>query len=102
MVNHDFARELELHKNENQYPSHYKVIMHGDDYTPLEFVLDILERFFFMDTRRAMEVIVEVHIKGKAQCGTYTKEIAETKVSQVVTHARRHEHPLICSMEVAI
>jgi ATP-dependent Clp protease adaptor protein ClpS len=82
-------------------PGLFKIIMHNDDFTPMDFVITMLERFFHMDRRRASEVMLEVHMKGMAACGFYTKDIAETKISLVVDYARSHEHPLICSMELA-
>lgn len=66
----------------------------------MEFLVDILERFFFMDRRKATEVMIEAHTKGQAPCEIYTKDIAESKISQEIELARSYEHPLICSMEV--
>jgi len=80
-------------------PSLYQVIMLNDDYTPMEFVVTVLEMFFSMARERATQVMHEVHMKGKAACGVYTKDVAETKVGQVVEYARTHEHPLLCSVE---
>jgi len=80
-------------------PSNYKVLMLNDDYTPMEFVVDVLERIFSLDRMRATRVMLEVHTKGKGVCGVYTFEIAETKVAQVMTYARQHQHPLLCTME---
>jgi len=82
-------------------PSLYQVFLHNDDYTPMEFVVSLLEKIFYMDRRKATEIMMETHIKGKAAVGVYTKDVAETKISQVVDYARSHEHPLICSMEAA-
>ncbi len=81
-------------------PELYKVIMHNDDFTPMEFVVAVLELFFYMDRAKAVSVMYEVHTKGKAECGVFTKDVAETKMEQVVNYARRHEHPLLCSIEV--
>lgn len=80
-------------------PALYRVIMHNDDFTPMEFVVAVLEYFFHMERTKAINVMFEVHTAGKAVCGIYSKDIAETKVSLVTEHARRHEHPLICSVE---
>jgi ATP-dependent Clp protease adaptor protein ClpS len=80
-------------------PSMYKVLMLNDDYTPMEFVVDVLERIFGMDRTTATRVMLEVHTKGKGVCGVFTFEIAETKVAQVTTYARQHQHPLLCTME---
>lgn len=82
-------------------PSFYQVIMHNDDFTPMEFVVNILERFFNADRCKATEIMLEAHMKGKAICGIYTKDIAESKITQVIDYAKINEHPLNCSMEVA-
>ena len=71
----------------------------NDDFTPMEFVVDILESIFAMERTRATQVMLEVHTKGKGICGVYNFEIAETKVAQVMTTARQHQHPLLCTME---
>lgn len=86
-------------KTELKEPSQYQVIMHNDDFTPMEFVVAILERFFNMDSVTATQVMYQVHLQGKAICGVYTKDVAETKVDQVMHDARRHEYPLLCSTE---
>jgi len=80
-------------------PPLYRVVLLNDDYTPMEFVVDVLERIFSMDRTKATRVMLEVHTRGKGVCGTYTYEIAETKVAQVTTYARQHQHPLLCTME---
>ncbi|MCS6947575.1 MAG: ATP-dependent Clp protease adapter ClpS [Steroidobacteraceae bacterium] len=82
-------------------PPLFKVVLLNDDYTPMEFVVDLLERFFAMNRAKATRVMLEVHTKGKGVCGTFTYEIAETKVAQVVAHARDHQHPLMCTLEPA-
>lgn len=82
-------------------PPLYQVVLLNDDFTPMEFVVDILERIFGMDRTSATRVMLEVHTKGKGVCGVYTYEIAETKVAQVTTFARQHQHPLLCTMEEA-
>lgn len=82
-------------------PSLYQVFVHNDDYTPMEFVVSLLEKFFYLDRLKATEIMLEAHIKGKAAAGVYTRDMAETKVSQVIDYARSYEHPLICSMEAA-
>ena len=82
-------------------PSLYRVLLLNDDYTPMEFVVDVLERIFAMDRTTATRVMLEVHTKGKGVCGVFTFEIAETKVAQVTTYARQHQHPLLCTMEEA-
>jgi ATP-dependent Clp protease adaptor protein ClpS len=80
-------------------PAKYQVVMHNDDFTPMEFVVTILELFFNMDRVLATNVMYQVHMQGKAICGVYSKDVAATKSDQVVTYARRHEYPLLCSIE---
>jgi ATP-dependent Clp protease adaptor protein ClpS len=92
---------LEVAKPEVKPPSMYKVVLLNDDYTPMEFVVQILEIFFGMNREKATNVMLAVHTKGKGVCGTYTKEIAETKVAQVNDFSREHSHPLLCEMEEA-
>lgn len=82
-------------------PPLYKVVMHNDDYTPMEFVVEILERFFGMDRERATHVMLTVHTKGKAICGVYSRDVAETKAAQVNQYARQNEHPLLCEIEAS-
>ena len=80
-------------------PPLYRVVLINDDYTPMEFVVDILESIFGMERTRATQVMLEVHAKGKGVCGVYNFEIAETKVAQVMGVAKQHQHPLLCEME---
>jgi len=80
-------------------PPLYQVVLLNDDYTPMEFVVDVLERIFGMDRTTATRVMLEVHTKGKGICGVFTFEIAETKVAQVTAYSRQHQHPLLCTME---
>ena len=80
-------------------PKMYRVIMLNDDYTPMEFVVHVLETFFSMDRQMATRVMLEVHSKGKGVCGIFPYDLAETKASQVVEYARQNEHPLICTVE---
>ncbi len=82
-------------------PSLYKVVIMNDDYTPMEFVVHILEQYFSMNREKATQIMMHVHMQGKGLCGIFTKEIAETKVSQVNDYSREHMHPLLCSMETA-
>ena len=82
-------------------PPLYKVIILNDDYTPMDFVVRVLELFFNMDRKSATHIMLQIHTQGKGICGTFTREIAETKVSQVNTYARDNEHPLQCTMEKA-
>ena len=80
-------------------PPLYQVILLNDDFTPMEFVVDVLETIFAMDRTKATRVMLEVHTRGKGVCGVFTHEIAETKVAQVTAYARQHQHPLLCTME---
>lgn len=82
-------------------PSLFQVVVHNDDYTPMEFVVSILEKFFYMDRSRAMSVMYEAHMKGKALCGLFSKDVAESKVAEVTEYALTNEHPLHCSTEAA-
>jgi ATP-dependent Clp protease adaptor protein ClpS len=86
-------------KSELKEPRMYKVVLLNDDYTPMVFVVDVLKRFFYMSQDIATQVMLEVHYKGKAICGVFTREIAETKVALVNDYAVTHEHPLLCGME---
>ncbi|AOY46905.1 ATP-dependent Clp protease adapter ClpS [Vibrio cholerae] len=92
---------LEKEKTAVKPPSMYHVVLNNDDYTPMDFVIEILERFFSMDIERAAQVMLKVHYEGKAICGTFTAEVAETKVAQVTMYSRENEHPLLCTMEQA-
>ena len=80
-------------------PPLYQVILLNDDYTPMEFVVQILQDIFLLDRTTATRIMLEVHTKGKGVCGVYTYEIAETKVAQVSGYARQHQHPLLCTLE---
>ena len=80
-------------------PKNYKVILLNDDYTPMEFVVIVLERFFGMNQTQAFEIMLTVHKKGLAVVGVFSHEVAETKVAQVMDFARQHQHPLQCTME---
>ena len=82
-------------------PSQYKVLMLNDDYTPMEFVVLILQRYFSMDLEDATRVMLQVHQQGVAVCGVFTYEVAETKVAQVIDFARENQHPLQCTLEKA-
>ena len=80
-------------------PSMYRVLLLNDDYTPMEFVVHVLERFFGKSREQATEIMLHVHHRGVGVCGVYTYEVAETKVAQTIEFARRHQHPLQCTME---
>jgi ATP-dependent Clp protease adaptor protein ClpS len=86
-------------KPKTKKPSMYKVLMLNDDYTPMEFVVHILERFFAKSRQEATRIMLHVHRRGVGICGVYTYEVAETKVTQVMDFARQHQHPLQCTLE---
>src|ERR1700761_1023774 len=86
-------------KPKTQRPSLYRVLLLNDDYTPMEFVVYVLERFFNKSREEATRIMLHVHQHGVGVCGVFTYEVAETKVAQVVDTARRHQHPLQCTME---
>ncbi len=86
-------------KPQTKKPSLYRVLLLNDDYTPMEFVIHVLERFFQKDHDGATRVMLHVHNHGVGECGVYTYEVAETKVTQVMDFARQHQHPLQCVME---
>jgi len=90
---------LEEAKPKLKKPPLFRVVLLNDDYTPMEFVVEILELIFGMDRPKATRIMLEVHTKGKGVCGVYTYEIAETKVAQVSTYAQQNQHPLLCTME---
>jgi ATP-dependent Clp protease adaptor protein ClpS len=86
-------------KPQTKRPSLYRVLLLNDDYTPMEFVVHVLERFFNKDQETAHRIMMHVHQHGIGECGVYTYEVAETKVTQVMDFARKHQHPLQCVME---
>lgn len=86
-------------KDKFDKPSMYNVILLNDDYTPMDFVIEVLRRFFNMNEDKATDIMLAIHYKGKGLCGTYSAEIAETKVDQVLRFAKENQHPLKCTME---
>jgi ATP-dependent Clp protease adaptor protein ClpS len=86
-------------KPQTKRPSFYRVLLLNDDYTPMDFVIHVLERFFNKDREAATRIMLHVHHHGIGECGVYTYEVAETKVTQVMDFARKHQHPLQCVME---
>ncbi|MDF1819712.1 MAG: ATP-dependent Clp protease adapter ClpS [Immundisolibacteraceae bacterium] len=98
---HNDDLDLQEQKSEIKPPPLFKVVLLNDDYTPMEFVVHVLERFFGLGREKSTQIMLNVHTKGKAVCGVYTSEIAETKVAQVNDYARENEHPLKCEMESA-
>ncbi|HBH36476.1 MAG TPA: ATP-dependent Clp protease adapter ClpS [Gammaproteobacteria bacterium] len=84
-----------------QKPPMFKVVLINDDYTPMDFVVEILQRFFRLDSDRATQIMLHVHTRGKGICGVFTRDVAETKVMQVNSYSRESHHPLMCTMEEA-
>lgn len=104
MMSDDPGRDRDLGvvletRTRSKRPPMYKVLILNDDYTPMEFVVHVLERFFGMTHAQAFEIMLTVHKKGIAVVGVFSHEIAETKVAQVMEMAQRHQHPLQCTME---
>jgi ATP-dependent Clp protease adaptor protein ClpS len=104
-TDHNFDNDdglaLEEQRPKLKQPPMFKVVLLNDDYTPMEFVVYVLETFFKMDSEQATRVMLNVHTKGKGVCGIYTRDVSETKVSQVNEYARTNNHPLMCDMEEA-
>jgi len=90
---------LEARKSKLKPPPMFKVILLNDDFTPMEFVVDVLQTFFSMNREQATQIMLKVHIDGAGVCGVYPSDVATTKVEQVVAFARQHQHPLQCVME---
>jgi ATP-dependent Clp protease adaptor protein ClpS len=99
--NHDEDHDLAVQeaKPKLKRPPLYKVILLNDDYTPMDFVVEVLESFFQLDREKATQVMLHVHTRGMGICGTFTRDIAETKVALVNDYSRQHQHPLLCTME---
>lgn len=95
----DRGLAVEEAKPKTKKPPLFRVVLLNDDYTPMEFVVEVLERIFGMDRPKATRVMLEVHTQGKGVCGVFTYEIAETKVAQVSGFADQHQHPLLCTLE---
>lgn len=95
----DDGLAVQADKPKLKRPPLYKVIMLNDDYTPMEFVVETLEKFFGMDREKATRVMLVVHTEGRATCGVYSRDVAETKAAQVNQYARDNEHPLLCEIE---
>lgn len=90
---------LEVEQTRVKPPPLYKVVLLNDDYTPMDFVVVVLQTVFTMSREKATLVMLQVHREGMGVCGTYTREVAATKVEQVINLARKHQHPLQCTME---
>ena len=80
-------------------PPMYQVVMYNDDYTPMEFVVEVLQLFFTLTRERATQIMLKVHTEGRGVCGIFPKDVASTKVEQVSAYSRQHQHPLQCAME---
>ena len=89
----------ERQKTRLKEPRRYVVMMFNDDFTPMDFVVLVLQKFFSMNRERAMQIMLKVHMEGRGVCGVYPRDIAATKVEQVSTFARENQHPLACVME---
>ena len=90
---------LEVAKPKLERPSMYTVVLLNDDYTPMDFVVHVLQVYFNMAADQAVRIMLDVHQKGAARCGVYTRDVAETKAVQVVDFARQNDHPLLCRIE---
>lgn len=98
---HDYGTVVEASKPEVTRPPLYQVVLLNDDFTPMDFVVEVLLFFFALNHEKATQVMLHVHTRGKGVCGVYTREVAESKVTQVNEFSRQHQHPLLCSMEKA-
>ena len=98
--NHDL-QVIEQTRPKVAQPSLYQAVLLNDDYTPMEFVIEVLARFFKHNEEQATQIMLAVHTQGKGVCGTYTKDVAETKAMQVNQFSRQHKHPLLCEVESA-
>ncbi|MCX2973238.1 ATP-dependent Clp protease adapter ClpS [Halieaceae bacterium IMCC8485] len=97
----DGGLALQESKPELKKPPLFRVVLMNDDYTPMEFVVEVLESFFRMNREQATHVMLTVHTQGKGVCGIFTRDIAETKAAQVNQYARESEHPLLCEVEAS-
>ena len=96
---HQTGTVLEAQRTQLAPPPLYTVLLLNDDFTPMDFVVLVLQKFFSMDRERATQIMLKVHVEGRGKCGVYPRDIAATKVEQVSTFAREHQHPLACVME---
>jgi ATP-dependent Clp protease adaptor protein ClpS len=90
---------VETSRPEVMRPPLFQVVLLNDDFTPMDFVVEVLRSFFGLDQEKAVQVMLHVHTRGKGVCGVFTREVAETKVTQVNEYSRAHQHPLLCTME---
>ncbi len=98
---YDDALDVAVSRPDLKRPPLFKVLLLNDDFTPMEFVVEILREFFGMSEEKATQVMLHVHTRGVGVCGVYSRDVAETKVHLVNDHARNHQHPLLCTMEEA-
>ena len=98
---HDGDLALQEARPKLKKPPLFKVVLLNDDYTPMEFVVEVLEVFFNMNREQATHVMLTVHTRGKAVCGIYTRDIAETKMARVNQYSRQNQHPLLCEIEAS-
>ena len=98
-IGHGDGLAVEESRPKLKPPKRYKVVLMNDDFTPMEFVVQVLQTFFRMNREAAVQVMMMVHTEGKGICGVFSKDIAETKVVQVNEYSRQNQHPLMCSME---
>ena len=98
---HDHGLAVQTAKPRVAPPPLYSVLLLNDDYTPMDFVVEVLTRYFAMNIEKATQVMLHVHTRGRGVCGVFTREIAEAKVAQVNEFSRQHQHPLLCTMEPA-
>jgi ATP-dependent Clp protease adaptor protein ClpS len=98
---HEHGVLVQTGKPRTARPPLYSVLLLNDDYTPMDFVVEVLMRFFSMNLEKATQVMLHVHTRGRGVCGVFTREVAESKVSQVNEYARLNQHPLLCTMEKA-
>ena len=91
--------QIEALRSKLQPPKMYRVLLLNDDFTPMDFVITVLQRFFSLDTEQATRIMLKVHNEGRAACGVFSRDVAATKVEQVSAFARQHQHQLACLME---
>ncbi len=96
---HETGVTVETSRPDLERPAMYQVVLLNDDYTPMEFVVDVLRNFFSLNQERAVQIMLQVHHRGKGVCGIFTREVAETKVNHVNEYSLANQHPLMCTME---
>lgn len=99
VTKHHADAVLERQSAKAKLPPLFKVLLLNDDFTPMDFVVSVLQKFFGMDREQATKIMLKVHNEGRGLCGVYPRDIAATKVEQVAAYAREHQHPLVCVME---